>query len=219
MSSRASRWQAGNTPLSQHHGGTAAAARLAVKAAQAERLKEFQRAREIVRQQMAERQPASVEQLAGSVRRLRPRARAQPPRWNCRAYRHRLPSRLPTEVVRVTLDKAAAEMQRAALILLQGGRCALCGKGISEDDRESPTLRPSRDHVIPRDLGGGDYRNLVAAHNQCNADKTNDLPTGCELIWLLAVNARIDQLPMRMKAAFYGTPSPTLSADIAGGDL
>lgn len=69
--------------------------------------------------------------------------------------------------------------------------------------RECEVSRPSLDHVIPQDLGGTNFRNIVAAHNRCNAEKSNDIPTGCEVIWLLVVNARIGQLPIAMQEAFY----------------
>lgn len=94
-------------------------------------------------------------------------------------------------------------MRRAVLIVAQSSFCALCGEWLDEAERASDTRRPSVDHVIPRDLGGTNAFNLVAAHNLCNAQKQNDLPTGCEVIWLLVVNARMRQLPEAMQRAFY----------------
>lgn len=98
---------------------------------------------------------------------------------------------------------ADAAKRRNGLILAQGSLCAICGKAITENDRDSENMRPSLDHVIPRDMAGGNLLNLVVAHNQCNRMKANDLPTGCEVIWLLAVNARLRQLPAAMINAFY----------------
>jgi 5-methylcytosine-specific restriction endonuclease McrA len=207
MSSRAHRWEAAKSPIAQHHGGSAAAARAAVKAAQTERLKEFQRAREIVRQQMAERTPEAVEKPASAARRLRPRARLDAEnhpslvRWNCRKRRHYAPRGIKAEVWR-PMDWKEAEARRLILIEVQAGLCALCGEPISEADRGKDALRPTIEHVIPRDLGGDNYRNLLIAHSQCNAMKSNDLPTGCEVIWLLAVNAWLSLLPGEMQEAF-----------------
>lgn len=50
----------------------------------------------------------------------------------------------------------------------------------------------SVDHVIPRARGGHDGAgNTVAAHIPCNVQKGDRSPTGCELLWLSAVNLRL----------------------------
>jgi 5-methylcytosine-specific restriction endonuclease McrA len=58
--------------------------------------------------------------------------------------------------------------------------------------------RASLDHVIPKALNGADrLGNLVAAHRGCNHRKGSHPPTGCTLVWLLAVNNRLGVGPMR----------------------
>lgn len=71
---------------------------------------------------------------------------------------------------------------------IQGGLCAICGTELRGDI--------SIDHVIPHAILGkhGDG-NFVAVHGECNGDKSNDIPTGCEMIWLLYVNSRLGLHP------------------------
>lgn len=66
--------------------------------------------------------------------------------------------------------------------------CGICGDELSED--------PTIDHVIPRSRGGFDGKgNVVAACFVCNNRKANRIPTGCELIYLIAVNCRMGWEP------------------------
>lgn len=75
------------------------------------------------------------------------------------------------------------------LLRLQGGVCAGCGRQIRR-------MWASVDHVIPLALKGFDgFGNWVVMHVDCNRLKADRLPTGCELIWLLAVNARLGVHP------------------------
>lgn len=68
--------------------------------------------------------------------------------------------------------------------------CALCGQPI----RHARDV--STEHVVPRSAGGfWGLGNIVGAHQPCNVRKGDRLPTGCELIWLLAVNARLGVQP------------------------
>lgn len=105
----------------------------------------------------------------------------------------------------------------ARLWRIQDGRCAICGKPLPSQARQSKANCLSLDHVWPRDSakcvglppsppGGGRHRHLrngrrvwpwplVAAHGRCNSAKGNRPPTGCELIWLMAVRARIEAAP------------------------
>lgn len=54
------------------------------------------------------------------------------------------------------------------------------------------------DHVVPRSRGGAlGLGNVVLAHRPCNGRKANRMPTGCELTFLLAVNARLGVRPDR----------------------
>jgi hypothetical protein len=79
---------------------------------------------------------------------------------------------------------------------LQGGLCAICGQPIG-----SPR-QASVDHVIAETLGGVSHLgNFVVTHGRCNRAKSNRLPTGCELIWLLAVNARLGVGPQTWRGA------------------
>lgn len=79
------------------------------------------------------------------------------------------------------------------LVAAQGRICPTCDDWLEFDpefDIAHP-LRPSVDHVIPRSRGGGHLGNQLAMHRECNCAKGNRLPTGCERIWLAAVNARL----------------------------
>lgn len=95
---------------------------------------------------------------------------------------------------------ALTRAQLAGLCELQGWLCAGCGKPML---RFTATHRfhsdmPSTDHVVPHNRGGSNrIGNFVAMHMACNEAKGDDIPTGCELIWLLAVNNRLGVQPMR----------------------
>ena len=81
------------------------------------------------------------------------------------------------------------------LLRIQGGLCAGCGQPVRP-------IYLTADHVIPVSRGGADaLGNLVAMHGPCNSRKSNRMPTGCELIWLLAVNARLGVGPQTFRAA------------------
>jgi 5-methylcytosine-specific restriction endonuclease McrA len=79
------------------------------------------------------------------------------------------------------------------LVEAQDRICPLCDDWLEFDpefDIAHP-LRPSVDHVVPRSKGGGQIGNLIAMHRECNCAKGDRQPTGCELIWLALVNARL----------------------------
>lgn len=132
-----------------------------------------------------------VEKLPDEARKdkIRPRARSMESRWACRVggYRHSVISgkkREPRAIEQVT-------QQRQTLNGAQDGLCALCGHEMLEELRNR-----SIDHTIPRSLGGkDDLGNLVLSHKECNGAKSNDIPTGCEMVWLLAINARLGVHP------------------------
>jgi 5-methylcytosine-specific restriction endonuclease McrA len=65
----------------------------------------------------------------------------------------------------------------------QGGFCGICGERL----RNSPSF----DHVVPRCRGGANAGNRIVAHTPCNFRKADRMPTGCEVIMLAAVNARL----------------------------
>ena len=91
---------------------------------------------------------------------------------------------------------------RPLLRKAQGGdraRCAVCGDLLTAQVWADPRWnRATFDHVIPRALRGlNGPGNMVLAHSGCNSWKGDRPPTGCELVWLLAVNARIGAEPLR----------------------
>ncbi len=80
---------------------------------------------------------------------------------------------------------------------LQGELCPICGAHLA-DDTESEHWRPTLEHVIPKALGGWDaVGNLLVAHALCNRRKAHHKPTGCQIIWLLAINNRLGVKPDR----------------------
>ena len=87
---------------------------------------------------------------------------------------------------------AKSRSVRKALWKAQHGFCGICG--CASEDGDVCTV----DHVIPKAMGGADIvGNFVMAHKGCNAEKSARAPSGCELVWLLAVNARIGFGPQR----------------------
>ena len=82
----------------------------------------------------------------------------------------------------------------------QDGVCAICGRRMPPLGNYEPRAlqRVTREHVIPQSWGGpNQLGNIVAAHWLCNSRKSDRKPTGCELIWLLAVNARLGVEPVK----------------------
>lgn len=83
--------------------------------------------------------------------------------------------------------------------------CAICGRPINKQARFGGRAGLSIDHVFPLNrehVTRPNWRsrkpewtaaNHVAAHGQCNSVKGHRPPTGCELIWLLAVDARLNR--------------------------
>ena len=78
------------------------------------------------------------------------------------------------------------ERMRLRLYEAQGGVCAICGQKMG---RSKVTI----EHVTPRKAGGHRPGNIVAAHAKCNNRKAARPPTGCELIWLAAVNKKLGE--------------------------
>lgn len=78
------------------------------------------------------------------------------------------------------------EQAKRLLARAQGGLCGVCGCPMAPEDR-------SLEHVLPRARGGRrSWGNLTLSHVRCNLAKGRRAPTGCELIWLEAVNARLE---------------------------
>lgn len=75
---------------------------------------------------------------------------------------------------------------RRILLWAQDGRCGICGEPMDQYD-------VTTEHVWPRGQRGfNGPGNVVAAHRDCNSWKGGRRPTGCEIIVLVAVNARLD---------------------------
>jgi hypothetical protein len=79
------------------------------------------------------------------------------------------------------------------LVRLQLGICPFCDLWLEFDPEfgMSHPLRPSIDHVVPRNRGGRSLGNKLVMHRECNSAKGSRLPNGCELVWLAAVNAHL----------------------------
>lgn len=143
--------------------------------------------------------------------RLRPRAKriavaaAPPPRPLTMVERHRILSgkaclddhhftafqRPVVAYEKVPRDADEMAALRLRLHIEQGGHCAICGGEMAGEG-----VKWSLDHVVPRSLGGFDgIGNYVLTHGECNGLKSNRIPTGCELVWLLAINARLGAQP------------------------
>ena len=73
---------------------------------------------------------------------------------------------------------------RKPLYKAQRGLCGICG-------HRAKLGAMNIDHVVPLSRGGGDDRNLVLAHYDCNTRKGNKLPTVWQLTFLADVNARL----------------------------
>ncbi len=95
---------------------------------------------------------------------------------------------------RVQAQRAIRRMLRR----LQDELCPICG-GHMPLRHENKHLYPTLDHVIPRSLGGANaIGNLLVAHAICNVRKGSSIPTGCQIIWLLAINNRLGVKPDRI---------------------
>lgn len=123
--------------------------------------------------------------------RVRPRSANRKPQWICRpnGRHHNEPSSDKNTAVK--LPKPEALRVLATLCEIQDGICSLCGRPVVNE-------RGSIDHTDPLYLNGYDGPgNWTFAHRDCNIRKANDEPTGCEIIWLFAVNARLGEGPTR----------------------
>lgn len=72
----------------------------------------------------------------------------------------------------------------------QGGICPYCCRKLRRSDA-------TIDHVLPKSAGGLDGPgNWLATCGPCNHEKGDDMPNGCAIVWVLAVNARIGAEPV-----------------------
>lgn len=77
------------------------------------------------------------------------------------------------------------------LLKAQGSCCYLCGRKMVLGKQPTSALAVTLDHVTPRALGGKSSGNLLLSHRRCNQAKGHRRPTGCELVRLAEVNARL----------------------------
>lgn len=124
--------------------------------------------------------------------RVRPRQRANADtRWHCRpsGQRHHSQGEL-ARGTRETLTLEDLAARRFILFCAQEGMCMICALVLSPHDA-------SVDHIVPMFLGGDDEDgNYALVHRLCNSVKANDEPTGCELVWMFSINARIGANPI-----------------------
>jgi 5-methylcytosine-specific restriction endonuclease McrA len=74
-------------------------------------------------------------------------------------------ARVPENVHRRRQAQHAIERMRDQIVARDGAICALCGEGVTAEER-------SIDHIMPVALGGSDDpENLQVAHRVCNSRK------------------------------------------------
>lgn len=73
----------------------------------------------------------------------------------------------------------------------QRRHCPICGWPLELAQMREPLVGWSIDHVWPRRFRFRDHGNMLIAHLACNNGKAARLPTGCELLMLVAVNAQL----------------------------
>lgn len=117
-----------------------------------------------------------------------------------RAVEARLDGRPRRDRMRPKARRGPADepMLLEKIAFIQHGRCVHCARGLEFGTHPvTADLFPTFEHVIPRALGGMNVGNRLAAHRRCNMRKGDSRPTACELVWLLAVNARLGVQPQR----------------------
>lgn len=74
----------------------------------------------------------------------------------------------------------------------QQGLCSICRERLLRDERFRDDSGWSLDHVFPRaHYELGNKGNVLLAHKLCNRVKSDRDPTGCEVVLLHMVNARL----------------------------
>lgn len=204
MASRKHRWPGNDHPLTGVHGGTAKKALRAIQEAKLRRraeaaVKAAKRQDDLAHIRAVEARLDAVDsggnRIASFKRKdkVRPKKRKveTPSPWACRAGDRHHWGRSGGPRISRSMEESLT--QRVLLYVAQEGICALCGQPM-----EGPGTRHSLDHVIPHALGGKNaLGNLVLSDDLCNRRKSNDQPTACEMIFLLAVNARLGVEPTR----------------------
>lgn len=84
-----------------------------------------------------------------------------------------------------------AHLGRNLLLDVQEYRCGSCGGQLEKGIRSTEPRGMSLEHVWPKRMGFGLQGNAVFTHRECNDEKADRSPNGCELIFLQAVNRKL----------------------------
>lgn len=98
----------------------------------------------------------------------------------------------------------------------QEGLCAICGHHLLRDERFRDDSGWNLDHVYPRSRYArfGNRGNLLLSHVGCNTVKSDREPTGCEIILLHAINAKIGhELTPAYRSYSDGVKAPSILAE------
>ncbi len=91
-------------------------------------------------------------------------------------------------------EKIHRRNQLKTLHRAQNGICAGCGQeiGLERDMSTNAPAYPTFDHVHPRRLGGPrSVSNGLLKHHGCNQRRGGRPPNGCDMIWHMGVQARL----------------------------
>jgi 5-methylcytosine-specific restriction endonuclease McrA len=78
------------------------------------------------------------------------------------------------------------------LIEIQRNRCGICGSHMAPlNFNWMDPFFPTLEHVWPRSKARKNAGNLILTHRRCNERKGSAAPTGCELVFLAWVNAKL----------------------------
>lgn len=98
------------------------------------------------------------------------------------------------------------------LIRIQDGRCAYCYCRFQKRGKHRGWTAATQEHVWPKRAGHERHNNIVAACRQCNEEKGDAMPTGCEILALEWVNAKrhpgcVGHLPDRLAESPHNSKS------------
>lgn len=112
-------------------------------------------------------------------------------RWHCRPTGNRHHSQgEKARAKRRDIPHKTLVARRFVLFAAQEGICMICALSLAPQEA-------TVDHIVPLFLGGDDEDgNYALVHKPCNSAKSNDEPTGCELVWMFSINARIGANPI-----------------------
>lgn len=86
--------------------------------------------------------------------------------------------------------KETWKRQDHKLFCAQKSRCGVCFE-ILGPRKDGGEIRWNLDHVWPKRYRRGNWGNIVLAHTRCNGKKADRRPTGCQILFLTIVNARM----------------------------